>query len=89
MACTLGKEEAVAVASKRLDMWMGLDDTSLIQTCAKTNDSDQIELCMDMIIAGKGSLNFETLNYIIASPSTETSERLLGGCQISKADYNK
>ena len=80
MACALGKEEAVAVASKRLDMWMGLDVTSLIQTCAKTNDSDTIEICMEMIIAGKGTLNFDTLNYIITGPVTEISENLLSEC---------
>ena len=40
IACALGKKDAVAEASKMFDMWMGLDDTTLIQTCAKTNDSD-------------------------------------------------
>ena len=89
MACALGKEEAVVEASKRFDMWMELDNTTLIETCAKTNDSDSIEHCIEKIIAGKGTLNFDSLNHIIANHVTDTSEKLLGEFQISKAEYNQ
>ena len=61
IAVALGKEDAIEVASKRYDLWMGLDNATLIELCTKTNDTDSIEHCMEKIIDGQGSLNLESL----------------------------
>ena len=44
---------------------------------------------MKKIIAGKGTLNIDSLNYIITNIVTDTSGKLLGENQILKAEFNQ
>lgn len=46
-------------------MWMTPQGETLIQICNHTNDIDCINVCLEKISAGKGSMNWETLCQII------------------------
>lgn len=61
IAAAMGKSQALQVAAKRFDMWMGLDNKTLIQVCEQTNDLDSIQVCLEQISHGKGFMNWETL----------------------------
>lgn len=53
----MGKSNALKSASTRFDMWMGLDGQTLIQVCNKQNDTDSIQICLQKMATGNGSLN--------------------------------
>lgn len=57
IAAMMGKSNALKSASTRFDMWMGLDGQTLIQVCNKQNDTDSIQICLQKMATGNGSLN--------------------------------
>lgn len=61
IAAFMGKNEALEIASDHFDIWMGLDGQTLIQVCAVTNDIDCIEVCLQKLAKGQGTLNWQTL----------------------------
>jgi len=57
---------------------MTLEGETLIQIANQTNDIDCINICLDKISAGKGSMNWETLCQIICErDSSYVSDVLL------------
>lgn len=78
----MGLVVALRNASLKFDMWMGIDDQTLIQICSKTNDTECIEGCLKKIVNGQGSLNLDTLKYLISSNEIELIKDVLTKFQI-------
>lgn len=88
IAAIMSRSQALEMASDLYDMWMGLDGQTLIQICGKTNDIDSIEICLQKLIDGQGSLNWQTLCQIIQSYETDNVQEVLTSCQVTEAEFN-
>lgn len=65
ITAAIGKSRALGFAATRFDMWMTPQGETLVQICNQTNDVDCIDICLQKIAEGKGSMNWETLCQII------------------------
>ena len=90
VAAMMGNTQALEVAGTRYDMWIGLDNQTLIEICNKTEDIDSIQICIEKINQSDGSnqLNWQTLGLIIKSDQTEQVREMLTNHQLRPAEFS-
>ena len=73
----MGKVELLDLAMDRFDMWMGIDNQTLIEVCDKTQDTECIQVCLTKLSDGGGTLNMETFGLILRSEESSEVSRYL------------
>lgn len=86
-AAAMGNYDALKVAAQSQDMWMGIDGQTLIQLCSQRNDLDGVQVCLQKLADGQGSINWQTLCLLIKSPKSDLLTEVLDKRQVVAAEF--